>query len=474
MKKNKSCLYAFIAVCLLLPVTMPGQSGTDRDKIAASQAGASPVYFDVVASEVPLIRPGDYKNEMECRVRSGIPGFLEKVKRGEEVTVAFIGGSITQAGFGYRLQTARYLEQRYPRAVFRWINAGVSGTGTELGAFRINEQVLQHGPDLVFIEFAVNGAYPDGMEGMIRQTIRQNPATDICLVYTILNGQTSFYQKNELPVNIKGLERIADYYHLPSVQLGMEAASLEAAGRLVWKTGSERYTDRIMFSEDGIHPTISGGNLYAAAIARSFLKMEQQKQARARELPPPLITAAWDNATMVAPSAAASHSNGWQSVATSQNAGLKKFDSWFTDVFTASVPGASFSFRFKGDMIGVFDIGGPEAGQLEWTIDGKPVQLRKEKTGSFVYYQAQPGDSSAATPLNRFNAYCNNRYRGQFDVIKLPEGIHEITVCLSSQRSDKLQLLSPDQREDISVHPEKYDQTVIYLGRILIRGILLK
>ncbi len=27
-----------------------------------------------------------------------------------------------------------------------------------------NEQVLQYHPDLVFIEFAVNGAYKDGME----------------------------------------------------------------------------------------------------------------------------------------------------------------------------------------------------------------------------------------------------------------------------------------------------------------------
>ncbi|MCH5719503.1 SGNH/GDSL hydrolase family protein [Niabella hibiscisoli] len=473
MKTSQLFKYVFVMASLLIPFIMLGQSNTDKDKIAASQAGASPVYFEVVASEIPLVAPGSFQNEIECQVRSGIPGFLEKAQKGQDLVVAFIGGSITQANSGYRLQTARYLEQYFPKARFKWINAGVSGTGTDLGAFRIKEQVLQYHPDLIFIEFAVNGAYPDGMEGMIRQTIRHNPGTDICLLYTILTGQTAFYQKSELPANIKGLERVADYYGLPSVQLGMEAASLEAAGKLVWKTGTERYADKIMFSEDGIHPSTVGGNLYAAAIARSLSKMELQKQYRKQELPAPLITADWDAATMVAPIAIADQSKGWQSIAAAVNPHLQKFSGWFTNIYTASAPGASFRFRFKGDMIGVFDIGGPEVGQLEWIIDGKPVLLTKQKQGSFMYYQAEIADAIGATALNRFNAYCNNRYRGQFDVIRLPEGTHDVKVYVSSQKSDKLKILSPDQRTDIEAHPEKYDQSVIYLGRILIRGTVL-
>ena len=474
MKANKVCLYVFVMMSLWLPVAGLCQSNMDKDKIAASQAGASPVYFDVPGSGISLVQPGNYENSMECQVRLGIRGFFEKARKGRELVVAFIGGSITQANFGYRLQTAQYLEQHFPKSRFKWINAGVSGTGTELGAFRISEQVLQYKPDLIFIEFAVNGAYPDGMEGMIRQTIRQHPGTEICLLYTILTGQTALYQKNELPANIKGLELVADYYGLPSVQLGMEAASLEAAGKLVWKTGGAQYPDKIMFSEDGIHPTTAGGDLYAAAIARSLLKMELQQQKRKQELPMPLITADWDEATMVEPGRIAEDNNGWQAIDTDLNPNLKKFKGWFSEVYTASQPGASFSFRFKGDMVGVFDIGGPEAGQLEWIIDGRPVQLTKQKQGSFNYYQAEMTEATNATALNRFNAYCNNRYRGQFDIVKLPKGMHDVKVYVSSQKSDKLKILLPDQRADIEAHPGKYDQSVIYLGRILIRGTMLK
>lgn len=474
MKKIRAGLPVLVIAVGLIPLMAAGQSVTDRDKIAASQAGASPVYFDFLSSEVPLVQPGDFYNITECKVRSGIPNFLEKVNSGKDVIVAFIGGSITQAHFGYRLQTANYLMHRYPKARFKWINAGVSGTGTELGAFRIQEQVLQHRPDLIFVEFAVNGAYPDGMEGMIRQAIRQDPSVDICLLYTILTGQTSFYQKNELPENIKGLEHVADYYQLPSVQLGMEAAALEASGKLVWKTGPVQYRGKIMFAEDGIHPTTAGGNLYAAAIARSLAKLETQHEVKKHPLPEPLITASWDQATMLEPAKVAHFSNGWQSVVTNQNANLKKFEGWFANVFTASAPGASFSFRFSGDMVGVFDIGGPEVGQLEWIIDGRPVRLKKDKQGSFIYYQAQVTGSTDATPLNRFNAYCNNRYRGQFDVIKIPGGTHDVEVRVSGQKSDKAQILPVDKRDDINNHPQKYDRSVIYLGRILIRGTLLK
>jgi lysophospholipase L1-like esterase len=473
MKKIKIGLPVLIAVWLM-PLMTASQSVADRDKIAASQAGASPVYFDFLSSEVPLVQPGNFHNVLECQVRSGIPNFIEKVNSGKDVVVAFIGGSITQSHFGYRLQTANYLRNRYPKARFKWINAGVSGTGTELGAFRIQEQVLQHRPDLIFIEFAVNGAYPDGMEGMIRQAIRQDPSVDICLLYTILTGQTSFYQKNELPDNIKGLERVAAYYSLPSVQLGMEAAALEASGKLIWKAGSEQHPGKIMFAEDGIHPATAGGNLYAAAIARSLAKLETQQEVKKRPLPLPLITASWDQATMLEPARIARFSKGWQPMATHQNPGLKKFEGWFADVFTASAPGASFSFRFSGDMVGVFDIGGPEVGQLEWIIDGKPVQLKRDKQGSFIYYRAQTTDSIGATPLNRFNAYCNNRYRGQFDVIELPYGAHQVEVRVSGQKADKEQILPIDKRDDINYHPQKYDQSVIYLGRILIRGTLLQ
>jgi len=473
MEINKHKIKIMSLGLLMIANLLSAQENVDRDKIAASQSGASSIYFETAGVNIPLVEPGNFNHVQECQVRGGLPRFIAKAKTGQAIKVAFIGGSITQANFGYRLQTANYLEHTYPNAKFKWVNAGVSGTGTELGAFRIKEQVLDYRPDLIFIEFAVNGAYADGMEGMIRQAIKSNPEVEICLIYTILNGQTAFYQKNEIPQNIVGLEKVAAHYNLLSIQLGMEAASLEASGKLVWK-GNPRSvsSDQLLFSEDGIHPTTAGGSLYAAAIARALAKMQTVKEPQNSSLPKPLITSAWDNATMIDPAKLDIAKNGWQLLTTAEQPNLKKFSPWFSEVLSANRPEASFSFRFKGDMIGLFDIGGPEVGQLEWLIDGKPVKLSREKQGSFIYYQTT--ESTTPDALNRFNAYCNNRYRGQFDVLKVPDGIHVVTVKVSAQKANKTEILPADKRADIQQNPAKYDQTVIYLGRILLRGELLK
>lgn len=428
---------------MVLMIVFPcayGQSQADLDKIAASQAGASPLVYATADKEIPLIQPGSYYNEKECTVRKGLPNFYSKIENGQEITVAFIGGSITQGDYCYRLQTTRYMENTFSNIRFKWINAGVSGTGTDLGAFRIREQVLQYKPDLIFIEFAVNGGYPDGMEGMIRKIIKGNPQTDICLIYTIYTNQTAIYQKGDVPQVIKRLEDIAEHYQLPSIHLGMEAAALEKAGKLLWKGAGEGAAGKILFSNDGVHPVTDGGNLYASAIARGLEKIRKGKNtslssSQAHMLPEPLIGSEWEEAEMYIPSQIASFDKSWKEVDTSENPSLKKFSGWFDTVMTSSKEGASFSFGFEGDMLGLFDIGGPEVGQVEVLVDGKFVQLKEVGTKGFHLYEAN--DRIGNYTLNRFNSWCNNRYRGQYDVIKLEKGVHQVTIRISSEKADK-------------------------------------
>lgn len=210
------------------------------------------------------------------------------------------------------------------------------------------------------------------MEGMVRQIIKANPHTDICLIYTIRNGQTEVYQRGEVPGNIQGLERIAEHYHLPSIHLGMEAAALEAQDKLLWKGVSQQTGERILFSKDGIHPDKAGGDLYAAAIARAMGKMDNSGAPEARMLPAPLITAAWDEAGMYELQQIAVFDTSWTPIAIGKSK-LKQFQGWFDTIMTADKPGASFTFFFEGDQFGIFDIGGPEVGQLSVWIDDQPV-----------------------------------------------------------------------------------------------------
>ena len=87
---------------------------------------------------------------------------LSKCEKGEEVTIAFLGGSITQGcharvhetSYGYR--TYEWFKERFKDAKIKYINAGVGATGSVIGVHRVEKQVLELKPDLIFIDFAVN------------------------------------------------------------------------------------------------------------------------------------------------------------------------------------------------------------------------------------------------------------------------------------------------------------------------------
>lgn len=464
--------YQFILLTLLLPATACAQinktADADREAlIAASQSGASPLFFDPAAPDMAFLQPAEFDNSKECFVRDGLPNFFQKAKAGKPVTLGYIGGSITQAIYGYRARSAQYIQSLFPKTSMKAINAGVSGTGTELGACRLQEQLLQYRPDIIFIEFAVNGAYKDGMEGMIRQIWQFDPTIDICLLYTIHSGQSGVYAKGEVPENIRSLEVIAQHYKLPSIQLGVYPALLEQEGKLVWKSDRKSIPEKIVFSNDGVHPLPEGGDLYAGAIARSLQTLQKHAATRKHVLPAPLTTGNWEDARMYAPAALASFSEGWEKIAPADSVHLKQFKAWFPYIMKAEQAGASFTFRFRGNMFGFFDIGGPEVGQLSIEVDGKPVKVTPVQPGTRV---ATITDGDGRELVDRFNSFCNNRYRGQFECIKVAPGEHTVTIRISPVKADKRKILGEKQLNDITANPARYNRTALYLGKILLNG----
>jgi len=451
----------------------------EREKlIAASQTGAMPLFFDPVGEDIPTIVPGGFNSNHECYLRDGLPNFFNKARKKQDLVIAYIGGSITRGNNLYRMQSAKFIRNMLPGLQLKFINAGISGTGTDLGACRVQEQVLQYRPDLVFIEFAVNNAFPDGMEGMIRQIWKASPTTDICLIYTIFNGQSKIYASGKTPLNIMGLEKIADHYHVPSVHMGLEASVLEQDQKLLWKAGTGTETDKIIFSNDGTHPITAGGNLYAQSIARSLVKMKDhagamkdQAKALKHQLPQPLIADNWEDAKMFAPLDVAKFSTGWTGIDPKKSPEFRQFADWFPYIMKADAAGESFTFKFDGSMVGFFDIGGPEVGQLILEIDGKPCTLQKQK-GTLALMAGY--ETKSSDPINRFNSFCNNRYRGQAEFIELPAGIHTIKFSISSIAADKEAILGQNQLEDITDNPDKYHKTAVYIGKLLIRGDVIK
>ncbi len=95
--------------------------------------------------------------------------FDQKARSGDELTVAFFGGSLTWGAQSTNPQQTSYralieikFAATYPKAHFRFWDAAIGGTGTQLGAFRLERDVLSRNPDLVFLEFTINDdPYPE-------------------------------------------------------------------------------------------------------------------------------------------------------------------------------------------------------------------------------------------------------------------------------------------------------------------------
>jgi len=86
-----------------------------------------------------------------------------KAKAGDRLNVVFFGASLTwganasdPAETSYRAVMRDRFEQHYPAAHFRFRDSAIGGTGSQLGAFRLDRDVLAHRPDLVFVDFTAN------------------------------------------------------------------------------------------------------------------------------------------------------------------------------------------------------------------------------------------------------------------------------------------------------------------------------
>lgn len=71
----------------------------------------------------------------EVVVREGIGTFVAKATAGKPVTVAYLGGSITEMN-GWRNLTTVWLKKEFPQAKVKEVGAAIGGTGSDLGVFR--------------------------------------------------------------------------------------------------------------------------------------------------------------------------------------------------------------------------------------------------------------------------------------------------------------------------------------------------
>ncbi|WP_238918257.1 SGNH/GDSL hydrolase family protein [Clostridium sp. YIM B02555] len=93
---------------------------------------------------------------------SRILKLFAKIEKGENITIAFLGGSITQGCNStvpekcYVELTYKWFENKFNNVNVKHINAGVGATGSLIGVHRAEMQVINESPDIVFVDAAVN------------------------------------------------------------------------------------------------------------------------------------------------------------------------------------------------------------------------------------------------------------------------------------------------------------------------------
>ena len=397
----------------------------------------------------------------ECRERGGLPNFFAKLQTGGEVRIAYLGGSIT-AQEGWRPKTLGWFQEQFPSAKVSEINAAIGGTGSDLGVFRLNHDVLDQKPDLLFVEFAVNDAGAPVqqiyrcMEGIIRQTWKHDPSTDICFVYTLAGNMLQTLQEGHFPRSASAMEKLAEHYGIPSIHLGMEVARLEKAGKLIFKgdkpkTEAEKVAvaGKILFSPDAVHPyTDSGHQLYLEAIVRSVPRIQAAGRAGPHALRTPLVADNWEAAKMI-PLSKAKLTQGWRRLDPATDSLARNFGNRLPELWQASHPGESISFRFRGTTVRVYDLLGPDCGQVTIAVDDQKPALKP-----------------------RFDAYCTYHRLATLSVGEgLEDTAHTVKITIHPEQPDKARILN--QRGEKIDDPKRFDGTAWYAGALLMIGDLV-
>ncbi len=142
-----------------------------------------------------------------------LPRTREKLRRGEAVTIAAFGDSITAGGdasaperiYWQRWITA--LRARYPQAKITGINCATGGDTTVQGLQRLPQKVLDLKPDLVLVAFGMNdqnvGSVPlTGLEANLSELvdrIRKVTPAEIILLSSCLPNPNWHYTSGRMP-----------------------------------------------------------------------------------------------------------------------------------------------------------------------------------------------------------------------------------------------------------------------------------
>ena len=258
---------------------------------------------------------------------------MAKAQRGERVTVAVIGGSITagakatKPGLRYGNLVADWWRGAYPKTEIAFVNAGIGATGSNFAALRAQRDLFSCHPDFVVVEYSVNDgnlqAAAETLEGLIRQILKQPNQPAVVQLFMMHQGGGNAQEWHS---------KIGEHYHLPRVSFRDALWPEIKEGRLAWEA----------VMADEVHPN-DLGHACAAGYVSHLLDLTRracpQKAMVAPALPQPLFGDLYEYTSLSeAPDLKPLRNSGWTLD--------EKAACWRSDV-----PGSVIEFEINGTAI---------------------------------------------------------------------------------------------------------------------------
>lgn len=439
-----------------LPLALVLACSAHAQHMAAAQTPRLADQIEVPVTPASLVQP-----------RGGLRNVFAKLKAEQPVTIAYLGGSITAGAgaskeeFSYRARTTLWFREQFPQSQITEVNAAIGGTGSDLGAFRVGRDVLDHKPDLMFVEFAVNdGGAPSGQiirasEGIVRQARRALPMCDIAFVYTYVAGFQDELAKGNFTRSMAAHDMVAAHYSIPSICVARLIAQRIAAGLMIASPPKDEAGKEMpppagveLFAQDGVHPRDGAMQLYADTITGAMPELSRGGTQGPRSLPTPLSSDNWEGAKLVALDAGML-SVGWKKLDAQAGLGAA-FGKYLPELWQGSA-GETLRFKFRGTSARLFDILGPDAGQMRVSVDGKA----NDKL------------------VSRFDSFSSYHRLSSSTLFDGPDGAHEIQIEVAAEQPDRSSVTDREKLKP-GFDIEKYNGTAIRIGWLMIMGELEK
>ncbi len=323
-------------------------------------------------------------------VMAGVPGKVRadeigrdlrevflRAKRGEPLRYVAMGGSITGAARGGWI--GPWLRSQFPSSTVTVSNAGMSATGSALGVFRLERDVIALQPDLVILEFCVNdGNCADEhavryMETLVVRLKQLPHPPAIVIVEVAAKGG----------VNLSRHRLVARHYGLLEIDLQRAVDEHLQSRKLPWSA----------FFEDEVHPNAEGHEFYAKIIESAlepFVRGEAdavQVEARTPLRPPLSAKPLLLDATMIS-LGSVDDVAGWSR----ESAVPFWWNRFFLGFLGAANPGATLRLPVRGTTVGLFYPMHPSYGKFLTSVDGACPQQITQNTRDGYGFDILAGD----------------------------------------------------------------------------------